>query len=206
MIVWINGSFGAGKTQTAYELHRRLPGSYVYDPENVGCFLRRNMPKDLTGGDFQNIPLWREFNYWMLKYVCERFDGTIIVPMTLVDPAYFAEIVGRLRSDGVDVRHYTLRLPKEEVRRRLRRRGERKNSWAEQQVDRCIAGLAGEEFRQHLDTEHMPVEQVAEAIAASAGLLLLPNDRSKWGRKWDRLKTQLRHIRLFGRRDGEADS
>jgi hypothetical protein len=175
-----------------------LPGSYVYDPENVGYFLRRNMPKELTGGDFQNLPMWREFNFCVLKYISDRFDGTIIVPMTLVDPAYFAEIVGRLRADGVDVRHFTLRLPKEEVRRRLRKRGER-NSWAEQQIDRCVAGLAGEEFRQHLDTEHMSIEAVAEAIAASAGLELLPNDRSKWGRKWERLMTQVRHIRFFRR-------
>ncbi|MCC2684477.1 MAG: tunicamycin resistance protein [Paenibacillaceae bacterium] len=67
------------------------------------------------------------------------------------------------------------------------------------QIDRCVAGLAGEEFRQHLDTEHMPIEQVAEAIVTSVGLQLLPNDRSKWGRKWERLKTQVRHIRFFGR-------
>ena len=45
MILWINGAFGSGKTTTAYELHRRLkPLSYVYDPENVGYFLRKNEP------------------------------------------------------------------------------------------------------------------------------------------------------------------
>ncbi|MBQ9717880.1 MAG: tunicamycin resistance protein, partial [Clostridia bacterium] len=36
MILWINGTFGSGKTQTAAELHRRIPDSFVYDPENVG--------------------------------------------------------------------------------------------------------------------------------------------------------------------------
>lgn len=36
MIFWVNGAFGAGKTQTSYELHRRIPNSFVYDPENVG--------------------------------------------------------------------------------------------------------------------------------------------------------------------------
>lgn len=28
MVIWLNGAFGAGKTQTAYELRRRLPGSW----------------------------------------------------------------------------------------------------------------------------------------------------------------------------------
>ena len=41
MLVWINGPFGGGKTATAYELHRRLPGSAVCDPEHVGFGMRR---------------------------------------------------------------------------------------------------------------------------------------------------------------------
>nr|WP_245699827.1 AAA family ATPase [Streptomyces roseifaciens] len=32
MLLWINGPFGGGKTQTAYEIRRRLPGSVVRDP------------------------------------------------------------------------------------------------------------------------------------------------------------------------------
>ncbi|MGS2645429.1 hypothetical protein [Streptosporangium sp. LJ11] len=36
MLLWINGPFGGGKTQTAHELRRRLPGSVVCDPEHVG--------------------------------------------------------------------------------------------------------------------------------------------------------------------------
>ena len=36
MIIGINGAFGAGKTQAAYELQRRRKGAYVYDPENLG--------------------------------------------------------------------------------------------------------------------------------------------------------------------------
>ena len=42
MILWLNGSFGAGKTTVAHELQRRLPDAFVYDPENVGYFLRKN--------------------------------------------------------------------------------------------------------------------------------------------------------------------
>jgi adenylylsulfate kinase-like enzyme len=32
MIIWINGAFGSGKTQMAFEINRRLENSYVYDP------------------------------------------------------------------------------------------------------------------------------------------------------------------------------
>jgi hypothetical protein len=44
MLLWINGPFGGGKTQTAFELHRRLPGSVVCDPELAGFGLHRMMP------------------------------------------------------------------------------------------------------------------------------------------------------------------
>lgn len=38
MIIWLNGAFGAGKTQTAYELRRRLSGSWGY--RQIGRCLR----------------------------------------------------------------------------------------------------------------------------------------------------------------------
>ena len=47
MLLWINGPFGGGKTQTAYELQRRLPGSVVCDPEHLGFGLHRMLPPAL---------------------------------------------------------------------------------------------------------------------------------------------------------------
>ncbi len=43
MIIWINGAFGSGKTQTAFELKRHLQDAFVYDPENIGYFIRENI-------------------------------------------------------------------------------------------------------------------------------------------------------------------
>ncbi|GHG01080.1 hypothetical protein GCM10017783_11610 [Deinococcus piscis] len=57
-ILWINGPFGVGKTQAAYALAQRLPGSFVCDPEQLGFALQRMTPP-LLRGDFQDIPLWR---------------------------------------------------------------------------------------------------------------------------------------------------
>jgi hypothetical protein len=51
VIIWINGGFGAGKTTLAEELHRRLTGAVVYNPEDVGLMLWKWMrPND----DFQH--------------------------------------------------------------------------------------------------------------------------------------------------------
>lgn len=83
MILWLNGSFGAGKTTVAHELQRRLPDAFVYDPENVGYFLRKNAPEVCRTEDFQDVPLWRDFNYETLKWIAGTYPGVILAPMTL---------------------------------------------------------------------------------------------------------------------------
>ncbi|MFI6741580.1 hypothetical protein ACIBI9_52445 [Nonomuraea sp. NPDC050451] len=40
MIVWLNGTFGAGKTSTARELVPLVPGARYFDPEQVGFMLQ----------------------------------------------------------------------------------------------------------------------------------------------------------------------
>ncbi|USG68401.1 AAA family ATPase [Brevibacillus ruminantium] len=197
MIIWINGAFGAGKTQTSFELQRRLPHSIVFDPENAGYYIRKNIPRELSKGDFQDYTMWREMNYSMLKYMDTEYRGIIIVPMTIVNPQYFSEIVGKLREDGVTVHHFTLCASKEVLLKRLLTRGEGKNSWAAQQIDRCIAGLSNEVFRHHLDTENLTVGMVSESIASMLHIPLQPDQRGRIEKLKDRVLTQIKHIRFF---------
>lgn len=196
-MIWVNGAYGSGKTQTSFELQRRIPNSFVYDPENAGYFIRRNMPKELSKGDFQNFPMWREINYSLLKYIDSKYDGIIIVPMTVVDPIIFDEIVGELRKSGVTVNHFTLWASRDVLEKRLRSRGEGKNSWAAQQIDRCLSGLSNDVFQQRIVTENMSIEAVAETIASLLNISLLPDHRGWLKKRVDRIKTQVKHIRFF---------
>lgn len=196
MIIWVNGAFGSGKTQTSYELNRRIPNSYVYDPENIGFFIDKNIPKESQKNDFQDYGIWRELNYTILKYMNDEYEGIIIVPMTIVNPHYFDEIVGKLRIDGVIVNHFVLWASKETLQKRLRKRGERKNSWSEQQIDRCMQGLSNDLFQHQIDTNHMTIESVVETIASKSDIHLLPDTRNKFKKRLDRIKTQLKQIRF----------
>ena len=81
MIIWLNGAFGAGKTSCAYELKRRIPNSYVYDPENIGYFIFNNIPNEMKKADFQDYEQWRTFNYSILKELYRNYSETIIVPI-----------------------------------------------------------------------------------------------------------------------------
>lgn len=209
MLLWINGPFGGGKTQTAYEIQRRLPGSVVCDPEHVGFGLHRMMPAELRG-DFQDLEAWRAGVHEVLDVTLAKYPGTVIAPMTLVEPTYFREIVGGLRDAGHDVRHFALLARRETVLRRLRERGLgqvmqyitgkegalTRESWAVGQLDRCLEALGGEEFREHVWTDHMPVQSVADRIAAAAGLRLRPNTDGPLLGGARRAWTGVRHIRL----------
>lgn len=200
MIVWLNGAFGAGKTTAAYELHRRLPDSFVYDPENVGFFLRKNLPQACRTDDFQDMPLWRGFNYQILKELHEAYGGTVIVPMTLVNRRYYEEIIQRLTDEGVQVKHFILYASRETILKRLRLRNLRLNalrreSFAVNAIPRCLDFFDRQVTERKLLTDDMTVEQVVEAVARESGLSLLPDGRSRLARDVARLKTQLRHIR-----------
>ncbi len=197
MIIWINGAFGSGKTQTAFELNRRIPNSYVYDPENLGFFISKNIPTSIRKSDFQDYEIWRELNLSFIKEIEEKYNGVLIIPMTIVNPQYFNEIVGSLRNIGVEIKHFTLMASKETLLKRLRSRGDGKNSWGAKQIDRCIKGLSNEIFQQHIDTDNMSIEAVAEKIALMSNITLLIDDSSKLKKFCNRIITQLKHIRLF---------
>lgn len=165
MIIWINGCFGVGKTETANRLHTLIENSYVYDPEQVGAFLWNNFPDALKyKGDFQDIELWRTFNYEYIKYIYHNFNGHIIIPMTLVNPNYYREIIGRLQADGIELCHFILIAPKEIIAARLIHRGEKKGCWAEQQIDRCLKAFHGSIRGEIVDTTKLNINEVAEYI------------------------------------------
>ena len=197
MIIWINGAFGSGKTNTAYELNRRIENSYVYDPEEAGFFIRDNIPKELKLNDFQDFHMWREFNYQMLEYISKKYSGIIIVPMTITNQIYFNEVVDRLRQEGIDIKHFTLMAKKETLLKRLRQRGDGKNSWAAQQIDRCISQLSNSVFKEHIHTDHMTIDQVVGYIGELCNIKLLKDNRSWIRKKWDRIMIWFRHIRIF---------
>ena len=90
MLVWINGAFGAGKTQTAFELHRRLPDSHVADPELIGYGIHRMLPP-AARNDFQDRPQWRTA---VAATLADAVDAT----RTLAAQEFEAQLQGLLEA------------------------------------------------------------------------------------------------------------
>jgi hypothetical protein len=199
MLVWINGPFGGGKTATAAELRRRVPGSIICDPEHVGYGMHRMLPPSQRG-DFQDLPAWRRSVRELLARTLATYPGPVIAPMTLVEPAYFDEIVGGLRDDGFDVRHFALLAEPLTVIRRLSKRGlwfgMTRDAWALDHLGECLRLLSRPEFAEHLPTDGLSVPQVADAIARSAGLAIMPPTDGPVRARLRLYATSVRHIRL----------
>jgi hypothetical protein len=209
MLLWINGPFGGGKTQTAHEIRRRLAGSIICDPELLGLGLHRMMPPTLRG-DFQDLAAWRQGVFEVLDLALTGSTGPVIVPMTIVEPMYFRETVGRLRDQGHDVRHFALLADRSTMLRRLRERGLgravqliagrdavlRVESFAVSRLDLCLERLQEPEFGEQVWTDHLTIAEVADHIAASAGLSLTPNSDSKLRGRLRRAWVGVRQIRF----------
>jgi hypothetical protein len=209
MLLWINGPFGGGKTQTAYEIQRRLPGSVVCDPEHAGFGLRRMLPPELRG-NFQDLKAWRQGVVEVLDLALTKHDGVVIAPMTVTDSGYFAETVGRLGELGHDVRHFTLLAQRETVVKRLRERGFGhllqyvggknaglgRETWAVQQLDHCLERLREPEFAEHLWTDESTVPKTADRIAVLAGLRLRPNNEGALRTRLRQVRVGVKHIRF----------
>ena len=192
MIIWINGAFGAGKTQSAISLRYRLPNAFIYDPEKAGFYIRSNIPDSMQKPDFQQHKFWRTIIYEHLAYMAANTDDVIIVPMTITEPIYYEEIIGKLRKDGYQVHHLVLAASEETLRVRLAKRGNKQNSWAAQQIQRCIQGLSNPMFENTVPTDNMSISEVVEAIGRQTGLQLQKDTRSWWKARWPRLTSRWR--------------
>ena len=201
VLVWINGPSGVGKTATAFELNRRLPGSVVCDPASVGRGMQRMLPPTLRRF-WQDIPAWRYSVLELLRLTLAGHEGPVIVPMALVDPAHFREIIGSLRDDGRQVHHFALLAEPATVVRRLRARSlglePARQPWQVEVLDRWLAQLRRPEFAEHVQTDGRTVAQVADLIARSAGLAIRPSSDGPVRALVHRYATTVRHIRQPG--------
>jgi hypothetical protein len=164
-IIWINGAFGSGKTSVARHIAARCRDASLLDPEQIGFMLRRLLPWT-RAVDFQSLPVWREMTFQAILAAAGPDTSRIaIVPMTLVEPDYFDEIIGRLRRRGAVVHHFSLLASPETLRRRIRWRLDRPASkrWARANIERCAA-LAAEAFGIHIATDRLHIPEVAAEI------------------------------------------
>ncbi|MCX5197156.1 NUDIX domain-containing protein [Streptomyces sp. NBC_00249] len=177
MIVWINGTFSAGKTSTARELAALLPDGTVYDPELIGDVLRRLLPDKRLAEvtDYQDLPSWRRLVVDAAAAMLAELGGVLVVPMTLLKQEYRDEIFGALAARRITVRHVLLAPEETILRERIATRQEpgapevadvRVRQWAYDHIPVYQQALGWLTADAHvIDNGRLTVRETAERIA-----------------------------------------
>ncbi|MFF4597102.1 ATP-binding protein [Amycolatopsis sp. NPDC001319] len=121
MIVWLNGTHGAGKTTTSALLQPLLPDSRVFDAEQVGVMLMDIRPGLPETDNFQHWPPWRPLVVETASRVLAYTGGTLVIPMTVLVEEYWREISTGLAENGIPVRHFVLHAEQTTLRGRIER-------------------------------------------------------------------------------------
>lgn len=169
MIIMINGAFGVGKTTVSKLLDEQLENSMIFDPEEVGLMLRNTLPdyikqNEKENGDFQNLHLWKKLTVQMARILIEKYNMTLIVPMTLWKKENFTYIKEGFKEIEQATYHFCLTASEEVIHERLRNRGEGEGNWCFQQTSKCLQAFETYNFEMYIDTENKSPEKIVETM------------------------------------------
>ncbi|WP_067844013.1 AAA family ATPase [Nocardia lijiangensis] len=170
MIIWLNGTFGAGKSTTATELTTLLPGSRIFDTEYVGLMLRHVLASEKVD-DFQDWQPWRGLVVAAATQILDYVGGLLVIPQTVLIHQYWQEIRTGMQAAGVLVCHVVLHAERDELVRRIDtdtvETGARQ--WRLDHLDAYEAARTWHSHEAHVvETTGLRPREVAELIAAHA--------------------------------------
>jgi hypothetical protein len=119
VIIWLNGTHGAGKTTTSALVQALIPDSRVFDAEKVGETLMDIKPGLPATDNFQHWPPWRPLVVETARRVLEYTGGTLVIPMTVLVEPYWREIHDGLTAHSIPVRHVLLHADQDTLRGRI---------------------------------------------------------------------------------------
>jgi len=164
-IYWINGAYGVGKSTIAECLKKKLTKAHIVDAEEVGNAIRDNYPEEVKHSViFEDYPLWRETNYRLLLDITNKFDGDIIVPMTLIREESYFEIIKKLEDSGISIKYIFLDGDYQTIHDRIIARGEKEDCWCMQNIKYCLDIQNSEKHAIHINTVGKTPEEIIKMI------------------------------------------
>lgn len=107
MIVWLNGTFGVGKTATSGKLVSGDDEWRHFDPEWVGYMLTNNLP-DHAVTDFQQYRSWRRLVPVVADEIVQFTGQHLVAAQSVLVEEYWLEVTKGLAELGHDVFHVVL--------------------------------------------------------------------------------------------------
>ena len=171
MIIWINGTFGVGKTTTA-GLVAETPNWRTFDPEQVGYLLAGHL-KDLEFDDFQDLPPWRALVPTVADEIISFTGCSALVAMqTVLVQSYWEELRRGLEQRDLPIFHVILDCNEEELRSRIEN-DEVEHQAKDWRLDHIAKYHEAREWLARsadivIDTTHSKPSEVAEVVIAAA--------------------------------------
>lgn len=170
MIVWLNGTFGVGKTTTSQLLAKTLPDSRVFDSERVGELLVPILA-DVPCYDFQEWDPWRTLVVETAARVLDYVGGTLIIPQSVLVQEYWDEISTGLTERGIPIAHFVLHADTQTLTQRIETDPAMPGSqWRLDHISAYQQALPW--LRSNgsiIETDHLTPDQVTETIASLVG-------------------------------------
>ncbi|MGW5107527.1 ATP-binding protein [Nocardia sp. NPDC004123] len=116
MIVWLNGTHGAGKTTISALVQQLIPDSRVFDAEKVGETLMDITPGLPETDNFQHWPPWRPLVVETARRILDYTGGAVVMPMTVLVEQYWREISAGLAHHAIPVRNFVLHADQDTLR------------------------------------------------------------------------------------------
>jgi hypothetical protein len=171
VIIWVNGTFGAGKTTTARLLAGRLANARHFDPEQVGYLLMRTL-EDHEFRDFQDLAPWRELVPVFTEKIA-RFTGQhLIAVQTVLREDYWQEITAGFERTPLEVFHVLLHVDSDVLAERIKA-DEVEAGACQWRLDHISAYETARPWMESaadlvIDATHLPASEAAERIAVEA--------------------------------------
>ena len=171
MIIWLNGTFGAGKSTTARRLADRLRNARHFDPELVGYLLMAAL-SDHEFSDFQDLPPWRELVPVFTEKIAGFTGQHLIAAQTVLREDYWRELTQGFGRTPLDIFHVLLHVDSDVLAERIeadeleaKARQWRLDHISDYEKSRRWMQAAADLV---IDATNLPVTDVAERIAAAA--------------------------------------
>ncbi|MEK4251681.1 AAA family ATPase [Paenibacillus sp. FSL W7-1287] len=169
MIIMINGAVGSGKTSVAYMLQPMLEKSIIFDPEEIGCMLKRIIPdhvrlKEEQTGDYQDMELWGILTVKTAREMIERYNTDLIIPTTIYKPEIFEFIVKELKAIDPELYHFCLEASESTIYQRLKKRGDELNEYTYTQTLKYTEAFKNHRFEQFIQTDDKDTDDIVSVI------------------------------------------
>ncbi|QSB06932.1 ATP-binding protein [Natronoglycomyces albus] len=117
--MWINGTFGVGKTTTTRVVASLVKNAKIFDAEYVGYTLRSVLADIEPVENFQDWRPWRSLVVETARHIVDFAGGPLIIPQSVLVEQYWVELAEGFEKAGLPVSHFCLHADRDTIVKRI---------------------------------------------------------------------------------------